>query len=290
MGVRWRFISFVICIGTLMAVTFSAKKAFAAPSFDCAKATSQTEHAICASPDLSQLDDDLSNEYENALLSIPANEAALKAEQKLWLAKRNKACSTQKTPTDLAACLTPIYQARIDELNDPNHDPLNAVSPCDLLQRPGYGILLHCYDRSHPGNGGLNPVAYASELFDVLVGKEGPLKTKIDKAVNPNCSGCGVLNKPDKGNTVALAYYATGAGNGGTLLRSILTLTDGGSGKFTRPVLALDFEVRYEDHLERNNNSWSTVTVSLTGMADYTDDRLPHVEGLPKPTGCFGCP
>jgi hypothetical protein len=78
-------------------------------------------------------------------------------------------------------------------------------------------------------------------------------------------------------------------GHEASLLRSFIQWSDAGSGHYTRPVLALDFELRFDLHPADENGGEGTVTIAMTGMQDYTEDRLPHVEGLPKPSGCFGC-
>ena len=61
------------------------------PSFSCAKATSATARAICASSDLSQLDLQLADAYVAALQrATPEGRAALKVEQRGWVAARNQ--------------------------------------------------------------------------------------------------------------------------------------------------------------------------------------------------------
>lgn len=59
------------------------------PSFGCAKAASPVEKAICASGDLSALDRAIAEEYP-AALSIGQTSVA---EQRAWLAQRDKACA-----------------------------------------------------------------------------------------------------------------------------------------------------------------------------------------------------
>lgn len=273
------------------------------PSFDCAKASTRVEKVICASPELSDLDAKMSQSYQKALHASDANSQALVQEQKSWLAKRDKSCVPKKEPSveelkSLAACFMPIYLARIDELNNPDHEPTTSAGPCDDLDPAEYGVLVDCFDSHHKGIAlaGSDPfVSHAAKLFDVLTHQDGPIKAKIEEFTATECQknfppeSCGYLSRPNEKNTVVLADYAAGAGDGGALLRSFLTWSEAGSGHFTRPALAFDFEARIESHISDEGN-WSTITTSLTGMSDYTDDRLPHVDGLPKPTGCFGCP
>jgi len=64
----------------------------AAPSFDCAKARSVAEHAICASADVSVLDSEIAEAYKTALNRLRADAnavAALKADQRIFMRYRD---------------------------------------------------------------------------------------------------------------------------------------------------------------------------------------------------------
>ncbi|HEX8193901.1 MAG TPA: pentapeptide repeat-containing protein [Allosphingosinicella sp.] len=76
-----------------------------APSFDCARARSRAERAICATDayELRELDRDLAEIYRTAAAANPA----VAARQRAWLAER-EACAP--------ACLPRMYEARIGEL------------------------------------------------------------------------------------------------------------------------------------------------------------------------------
>jgi uncharacterized protein len=80
------------------------------PSFDCAKAHSAVEMAICRSPILACLDAQLATAYKSALarfsFSIVPDE---KAKQYAWLAKRDACRSDQ-------LCLEEIYRQRLAEI------------------------------------------------------------------------------------------------------------------------------------------------------------------------------
>lgn len=89
--------------------------AFAAPSthaasFDCAKATTFAEKAICADPVLSRLDEQLADAYRVAQKRAESR-IALRNAQREWLAKRRDPCRD-------AACLRAAYEARIAALLD----------------------------------------------------------------------------------------------------------------------------------------------------------------------------
>lgn len=78
-----------------------------AASFDCAKAGTLVEKAICSDAALSDLDSQLGRAYKATLANSTAPEP-LKAEQKSWLAKRNQCKDT--------ACLVSAYQSRLSAL------------------------------------------------------------------------------------------------------------------------------------------------------------------------------
>ena len=79
----------------------------AGPSFDCKRAQTQVERAICSSPQLSRLDAALARAYRDrtAALSESAADEVLQR-QRGWLASRNR-CGTN------AACLERSYRNRI---------------------------------------------------------------------------------------------------------------------------------------------------------------------------------
>lgn len=95
-----------------LCLAFGANTALHAASFDCAKATSDIEHAICNNPDLSSLDGTLSESYQSAMANLPAEQAdALRTAQRGWLKQRN-ACNGQES------CLTDLFSQRAAELQD----------------------------------------------------------------------------------------------------------------------------------------------------------------------------
>jgi uncharacterized protein len=79
-----------------------------AASFDCTKAKTNVEKMICSDASLSALDDTLSEAYEDENATRGEEDTPLKAQQKAWLAARNK-CSDK-------ACVRKSYEARIKEL------------------------------------------------------------------------------------------------------------------------------------------------------------------------------
>ena len=64
----------------------------AAPSFNCAKASNAVERAICANPDLAEMDVRMAADYKKALKTVP-NRTALRAEQRQWLRHMHSQCA-----------------------------------------------------------------------------------------------------------------------------------------------------------------------------------------------------
>ena len=100
--------SFLLALFPLAAALFAPPAA--AASFDCKKAATPTEKAICADPILSRLDEQLDDAYRVAQKRA-SSRTALRDAQRQWLATRRDVCRD-------AACLRAAYQARIDALLD----------------------------------------------------------------------------------------------------------------------------------------------------------------------------
>lgn len=80
------------------------------PSFDCAKASTFSEKAVCTDSLLGKLDGALAENYKYMLASDIGDGARndLKTTQKQWLGERNKCADNQ--------CLANAYRKRIDEV------------------------------------------------------------------------------------------------------------------------------------------------------------------------------
>lgn len=111
----------------LALVFFAASngKAQQGPSFDCGKATTAVEQAICDGWNLSQQDQWLSDIYGALRKQLPADQAdRLKAEQKAWIKTRNGSCETPEVSGDETLegerwnCLTLLYRQRLLALAD----------------------------------------------------------------------------------------------------------------------------------------------------------------------------
>ncbi|HEV7605811.1 MAG TPA: hypothetical protein VGO61_00610 [Steroidobacteraceae bacterium] len=86
-----------------------------AASFDCSKAATATEKAICANPHVSDLDEYLGRYYQAGRATMGRDAAAcLGSNQRDWLRSVRNLCKN-------AACLERVYLSRLAEL-----DPLQA--------------------------------------------------------------------------------------------------------------------------------------------------------------------
>jgi len=93
----------------ILAVLMIAPMAAHAAGFDCTKAASPTEKAICADPALSSLDGQLAAAWKKALAK-GGDTAALKAEQLQWLKQRDR-CGAG------VLCVGDRYRERLASLN-----------------------------------------------------------------------------------------------------------------------------------------------------------------------------
>ncbi|GIL40780.1 lysozyme inhibitor LprI family protein [Roseiterribacter gracilis] len=103
----------------LVVALFVGSTAHAAPSFDCAKATTDIERAICASPDLSALDRDLETAFRAALANSGDARDALLREQRVWLDLQRARCGPWDRPANAEKqlfCLLHEYQLHVASL------------------------------------------------------------------------------------------------------------------------------------------------------------------------------
>ena len=83
------------------------------PSFDCRRAQTAVEHAICNDPELSRLDGQLAKAYSDALDGVQGQaRIALRDAQRAWLVERD-ACAEDPWPV---LCTRDAMVARIDAL------------------------------------------------------------------------------------------------------------------------------------------------------------------------------
>ena len=119
----------------------SAAGMSAVASFDCARAATPDEHAICASPDLAERDATLSRLYRSAFSAAgPARAGAVrKAEHQWWL--RRQQCGGD------TGCLRAVYDERIAELG-------GSAMPDSGRGRPADAASGDALRGANPGPGG----------------------------------------------------------------------------------------------------------------------------------------
>ncbi len=133
----------------LALVAGSAAPAFAAerPSFDCAKAKSPVEGAICASPQLAKLDRDMAAAYARAATATSAP-VTLRASQRDFLAQRGRDEEGKPEKTVNVAALADLYKAQIESLNAEAQQGERArsssIAPGDLARRCAVVALETC--------------------------------------------------------------------------------------------------------------------------------------------------
>jgi uncharacterized protein YecT (DUF1311 family) len=90
-----------------------------APSFDCTKAGTPVEHAICGDVPLARRDRQLQAIYAALLRHTAAKKKeALRQAQHAWLQQRNATCGVAP-PAGIVGCLDGLYQKRLTALESP---------------------------------------------------------------------------------------------------------------------------------------------------------------------------
>lgn len=116
-----RYLKSGVLVFALMA-PWGAGSALAA-SFDCAKAATSFEKAICSDDKLSQADSDMAAAYKAAMAGLSEAAAGVTKEgQKSWLLYAQRSCTPKGEPTpkpyssDAKGCLQQTYEQRITAL------------------------------------------------------------------------------------------------------------------------------------------------------------------------------
>lgn len=100
------------CHRIAAALLFAAALPASAASFDCAKAKTDVEKAVCADPQLSDLDVQLAAAWRSMLNAVK-DPAALRLKQREW-AEGRSSCSEG----EMQSCLADSYSARIKLLHE----------------------------------------------------------------------------------------------------------------------------------------------------------------------------
>lgn len=142
----------------LSLLTF-AVTASVAQAFDCSKATTPVETAICADAGLKDQDERLSQSYGAVKgLSTKAEQKMLARAQKKWLASRDSSCPL--SPLGLAGCVRDTTEARLKVLEGtPDSGPGtgNRIIPVFVYQRGDaafYDLEVDLYRFAEPKTAG----------------------------------------------------------------------------------------------------------------------------------------
>jgi uncharacterized protein len=101
----------------LSVLVYAALQAHAA-SFDCAKANTPQEKAICASPSLSATDGKMAAAYQALLKQLPTEfREDVRENQRDWLHRLPHVCNEETTRSTIEYCLGQEYSMRISTLN-----------------------------------------------------------------------------------------------------------------------------------------------------------------------------
>ena len=97
---------------TLYGFTLLLPLAAFAASYDCTRADTAAEIAVCDNPGLNRMDEDLAVTYRSLLDRLPPRQAAhLRDDQRSWLVARDS-CGAD------VRCLRARYQERMARLNE----------------------------------------------------------------------------------------------------------------------------------------------------------------------------
>ena len=99
------------CAISAAVLSLAFSTAAGAAGFDCAKAASAVEKAVCADSALSDLDEYLGRYYSAALEALGDGASCLKADQRIWLKTVRNPCGGE------TACLSAAYLARLATLD-----------------------------------------------------------------------------------------------------------------------------------------------------------------------------
>ncbi len=115
----------IVVVGSTMLLALPGMAA----SFDCTKASTIIENAICDNAEINRLDGEVGRLYQKAMGAMaPGPRDRLRHEQLQWLSYRNKVCagwSHHNSEWSVAQCMKPLYFSRIrylkQELGEPSH-------------------------------------------------------------------------------------------------------------------------------------------------------------------------
>ena len=140
-GIKMKSILFgALCIALVLVAGLPAA------SFDCTKAKSMTEKAICTSPELSKIDVEMAGEFQATKGKLSATAfAEVRGNQIEWLRFASAYCSktSNGVPKEVTQCLLGVYQSRRDALRETKR-----------IGRFSTYVLVKYAPGEHPGSAG----------------------------------------------------------------------------------------------------------------------------------------
>lgn len=166
------------------------------PSFDCARASTATEHAICGSAALSALDRQIAERYAKV-----RGLADVKPAQRAWIRDRDRSCASLEGD-GFEACLVASYAGRSAELTDRSgeQDPRAMTSICSGFAEEAYasGVTTRMQRAGDLTSICLRAVLFVvgrqrldAEDWDTLVENAGEAVGALDWVVNNRRKRCG---------------------------------------------------------------------------------------------------
>jgi len=137
-----------------------------AASFDCARATTPTERAICGDAKLSELDEYMGRYFAAARDAVKEGASCLQSGQREWLQRRDRCADN--------ACRREAYLDRLAEL-DPLQPGATALRNIELPIRPGLvWVVPPAADRvAAPPNPKAVPGELTGTILDEVAGGDG---------------------------------------------------------------------------------------------------------------------
>lgn len=117
----------MFCLCALIAIFVIPSESFAA-SFDCSKANTKTEKAICSDPILSKLDEDMAAAYSKALKT--SDPGAVKKGQRKWLREILAPCIEDKV------CIKKAYENRLRQLESSAIEAPTSSQDGNVISKP----------------------------------------------------------------------------------------------------------------------------------------------------------
>ncbi|MGP0059645.1 MAG: lysozyme inhibitor LprI family protein [Beijerinckiaceae bacterium] len=129
----------------------SQSSALMLPSFDCAKAATHIERAICADPDLARWDGRMGQAFKNNYAQIDGNQRRFLLEaQRVWIALRKSQCDQPELdPISSKQCILRLTEARVATLEASvvaGSPTSGTLQDGDVAYRRGdYATALKCF-------------------------------------------------------------------------------------------------------------------------------------------------